>query len=367
MSQSFFGEDQILMRIFRFVFIVILLIITIYEQPSAEESKLKIGISAYAPFVIGGENLQQGFSIDLWKRIADKNDWEYEFVYSDFRTKLANIENKKVDLAIGGITITADRERIMDFSSPTFNAGLGILVKNNVSRQEIIPLIISRLFTWEIAQLLLWVFGFLLFVGLLLWLVERGSTLIRKNFKEGYPDAVWCAWMIKTTIGFGDIYPKRILGRLLTLPIFFFGVVLLSIIIAPINAAFIVRDIEVLDSKITSPLDLREKMVATKAGTYSVEILKNYEAFIIGVPTIKEAYDMLRNEEVDAVVYDLPGLMYYQKNNSDVALVGKGFARNHYGFAFPEDSPLLEKVNHSLLELKESDVYKDIYLKWFER
>jgi len=143
--------------------------------------------------------------------------------------------------------------------------------------------------------------------------------------------------------------------------------VLLSIIIAPINAAFIVRDIEVLDSKITSPLDLREKMVATKAGTYSVEILKNYEAFIIGVPTIKEAYDMLRNEEVDAVVYDLPGLMYYQKNNSDVALVGKGFARNHYGFAFPEDSPLLEKVNHSLLELKESDVYKDIYLKWFER
>ncbi len=355
------------MNIFRIAVIAIILITSFCGQSSAQENKLKIGISSYSPFVIGGEKLSQGFSIDLWKRIANKNDWEYEFVFSDFRTKLANVKNNNVDLAIGGITITADREKVMDFSSPTFNAGLGILVKKNVIPQAIAPLIIRRLVTWEIAQLLLWLFGFLLFVGLLLWLVERGSNLIRKNFKDGYPDAVWCAWMIKTTIGFGDIYPKRIAGRIITLPIFFIGVVLLSIIIAPINAAFIVRDIEVLDSKIASPIDLRDKTVATKAGTYSVEILKKYDVFIIGVPSIEEAYELLRNDEVDAVVYDLPGLMYYEKNNSDLTLVGKGFAKNHYGFAFPEDSPLLERVNHSLLELKEDGVYTDIYLKWFQR
>ncbi|MCP4024596.1 MAG: transporter substrate-binding domain-containing protein, partial [Desulfobacteraceae bacterium] len=300
-----------------------------------QEKELSIGISSYEPFVIGDDKSAQGFSIDLWEKIARANGWNYRFVFSDFRTKLANVKNNKVDLAIGGITITAERERVMDFSSPTFNAGLGILVRKNVTTQAIVPLIISKLFTWEIASLLLWLFGSLLFVGFLLWTAERGSNLIRRNFKDGYPDAIWCAWMIKTTIGFGDIYPKQITGRLITIPIFLFGVVLLSVIIAPINAAFIVRDIEVLESKIASPLDLRDKAVATKAGTFSVDVLRKYDAFIISVPTIREAYDLLRKKEVDAVVYDLPGLLYYAKNNSDVALVGKDFANNHYGFAFP--------------------------------
>ena len=347
-----------------FIFIVMSCFFLV-GQSSGEDRELLVGISSYEPFVSDKGNGLQGFSIDLWEKIARENNWKYRFVFSDFKTKLSNVKANKVDLAIGGITITAEREKSLDFSNPTFNAGLGILVNKHVTTQAIVPLIIAKLFTWEIANLLLWLFGFLLFVGFLLWVVERGSDLIRRTFKKGYPDAVWCAWMIKTTIGFGDIYPKRLAGRLLTLPIFFFGVVLLSIIIAPINSAFIVRDIEVLESKITGPTDLRGKSVATKAGTYSVEVLKKYDTFIIGVPTIDEAYELLRTEEIDAVVYDLPGLMHYVKSNSDVGLVGKSFAKNHYGFAFPEDSPLLEKVNRTLLRLKEDNVYSDIYAKWF--
>lgn len=334
-------------------------------QSSGESRELLIGISSYEPFVTVENQDHQGFSIDLWKKIAQANNWKYRFVFSDFRSKLANVKSNAVDLAIGGITITADREKTIDFSSPTFNSGLGILVNKNVTTQAIVPLIISKLFTWEIASLLLWLFGFLLFVGFLLWMVERGSNLIRRSFRKGYPDAVWCAWMIKTTIGFGDIHPKRTAGRLITLPIFFFGVVLLSVIIAPINSAFIVRDIEVLESKIAHPADLSGKTVATKAGTVSVEVLKKYDTFIITLPTIKEAYELLRKQEIDAVVYDLPGLMHYVKSNPDVALVGKGFAKNHYGFAFPEDSPLLEKVNVTLLRLKEDGVYSELYAKWF--
>ena len=205
---------------------VFILIVTscffLASQSSGETRELLVGISSYDPFVSIEDKVHQGFSIDLWKKIARANNWKYRFVYSDFRTKLANVKTNKVDLAIGGITITADRETIMDFSSPTFNSGLGILVNKNVTTQSIVPLIISKLFTWEIANLLLWLFSFLLFAGFLLWMVERGSNLIRRSFKKGYPDAVWCAWMIKTTIGFGDIYPKRIAGRLITLPILFF-------------------------------------------------------------------------------------------------------------------------------------------------
>jgi len=353
------------MKLFKGIVFIFIALIILTGRLYGQNKTLLVGISSYKPFVTGEGEGHRGFSIDLWEKIARENNWKYTFVFGDFRTKLANVKEGKVDLAIGGITITADRENEMDFSSPTFNAGLGILVKKNVTTQSILPLIISKLFTWEIASLLLLLLGLMLFWGFWLWIAERGSMLIRQTFRKGYPDAVWCAWMIKTTIGFGDIYPKSLLGRLTTLPIFFSGVVALSLIIAPINAAFIVRDIEVLESKIASPTDLRDKAVATKAGTYSVDVLKRYDAFIIGVPTIDEAYELLRQEEVDAVVYDLPGLMYYVKLNSDLALVGKGFSKNHYGFAFPEDSHLQEKINRTLLKLKEDGVYKEIYAKWF--
>lgn len=341
------------------------LLFTPFGEIAAQERALRVGISYYKPFVFGEPGREKGFAVDLWEKIARENKWEYQFVFSDFRTKLANVRSGNVDVGIGGITITADREKVMDFSSPTFNAGLGILIKKKAGNRSILPIIAGKLFTWEIAELFLMLFGFLLFWGFWLWMAERGSDLIRRNFKTGYPDAVWCAWMIKTTIGFGDIYPRRLLGRLTTLPIYISGIVALSLIIGPINAAFLVRDIEVMESKITAPIHLSGKTVATKAGTYSVEVLQRYDAYIIKVPAITEAYELLRREEVDAVVYDLPGLMHHEKENPDLTLVGSGFAKNHYGFAFPEESPLQERINHTLLKLKEDGVYKEIYGKWF--
>jgi len=353
------------MKAMKVSILILFLISLLCGVCSGQDKELLVGISPYKPFVFGEEKSKKGFSIDLWEKIAKENNWNYRYVFSDFRTKLANVKSGKVDLAIGGITITENREKEMDFSSPTFNAGLGILIKSNARSRSVLPLIISNLFTWEIAGLFLTLFGFLLFWGFWLWMAEKGSDLVRRNFKKGYPDAVWCAWMIKTTIGFGDIYPKHLMGRITTVPIYFTGVVALSLIIAPINAAFLVRDIEVHESKISSPIDLRDKTVATKAGTYSVEVLRKYDAFIIKVPDINEAYGLLFRDEVDAVVYDLPGLMYHEKENPEVALIGEGFAKNHYGFAFPEDRHLLEPINQTLLKLKEDGVYKNIYDKWF--
>ncbi|MCG8617460.1 MAG: transporter substrate-binding domain-containing protein [Desulfobacterales bacterium] len=365
-------------RMVRKVFYTLILVLVLSGGTYGQDRPLLVGISYYKPFVFGEQggpgqgsdqkfeqDSVQGFAIDLWEKIARDNQWKFEYVYSDFKTKLDNVRSKKVDLAIGGITITAEREEDMNFSSPTFNAGLGILIKKTVENQSILPIIAGKLFTWEIAGLFLMLFGCLLFWGFWLWMAEKGSNLIRHSFKDGYPDAVWCAWMIKTTIGFGDVYPKRFLGRLTTLPIFITGVIALSLIMAPINAAFLVRDIEVLESRISGPIHLSKKTVATKADTYAVEVLQKYDAIIIEVPTIAEAYALLMNEEVEAVVYDLPGLMHHEKDNRNVALVGKGFAGNHYGFAFPEDSHLQEAINRTLLKLKEDGVYKEIYEKWF--
>ena len=78
---------------------------------------------------------------------------------------------------------------------------------------------------------------------------------------------------------------------------------------------------------------------------------------------------MLDGQEVDAIVYDRPQLMYYinmQKDN-DVELAKAAHYQKGYIFAFPEESNLIFKVNRTLLELAEDDqiaeIPKNIWVK----
>jgi hypothetical protein len=78
-----------------------------------------------------------------------------------------------------------NREKEMDFSSPTFNAGLGILIKRDAGRRSVLPLIIRNLFTWETAGLFLLLFGCLLFCGRCFWfcMIPAGHHPYQRNGK----------------------------------------------------------------------------------------------------------------------------------------------------------------------------------------
>jgi polar amino acid transport system substrate-binding protein len=351
---------------FCYVFFIIILSLFIINSTSQAESEkeIRVGISEFDPFVTSKET---GFSIDLWKAVAEEAGISYRFVKGSFHEKLANLKNDKTDIGIGGISVNSGREKIYDFSMPTFDSGLTILVKKTATKNKILPLIAKNLFTWEIAKLMMILFALLVFWGFLLWFVERGSDVIRDKFSDGFQDAIWCSWAIKTTIGFGDIYPKKILGRLLTVPIFFSGVAMLGVVTAPINTAFVIRDIDTINSRINSPDDLKGKKVATKAKTYCVAILEEYDAQIIETATITEAYKLLHAGEVEAVVYDAPALIRYTMGHSDVTLAGKMFAKHHYAFAFQQGSDELQKViNHALLVVREKGIYENILHNWFD-
>ena len=84
-----------------------------------QKAKLTVGINAeFAPFeYYEGEELK-GFDIDLMNYIGERIGFDIEFVNMSFDKLIPAVVNGEVNCAISAITITKERESVIDFSNP---------------------------------------------------------------------------------------------------------------------------------------------------------------------------------------------------------------------------------------------------------
>ena len=89
----------------------------------------------YRPFEFrqGGETV--GFDIDLATAVAKELGLDAKFVNTDFDGLAAGepLNDGTCDLGIAGLTITGDRARVLDFTSPYFNAAQTMVVATGSS------------------------------------------------------------------------------------------------------------------------------------------------------------------------------------------------------------------------------------------
>ena len=84
-----------------------------------QKARLTVGINAeFAPFeYYEGEELK-GFDIDLMNYIGERIGFDIEFVNMSFDKLIPAVVNGEVNCAISAITITKERESVIDFSNP---------------------------------------------------------------------------------------------------------------------------------------------------------------------------------------------------------------------------------------------------------
>ncbi|HET8850556.1 MAG TPA: transporter substrate-binding domain-containing protein [Marinobacter sp.] len=70
-----------------------------------------------------------GFDMDIIAEVAERAGFEYNLQTMDFNGIIPALQTGNVDIAIAGITITDEREEIVDFSDPYYDSGLRILVR----------------------------------------------------------------------------------------------------------------------------------------------------------------------------------------------------------------------------------------------
>ncbi len=157
--------------------------------------EIVVATRAIAPFVISGENGQySGFSIDLWNAIALELGLKTRFErYDTLPALLDAVRTSKNDLGIAAISITAEREKTLDFSHPMFRSGLSIMVRATDGQIDVGRIIFSKT--------MLAILGILALVILvpahIFWFIARGrdeGLPIREPYIPGIFDAMfWCA------------------------------------------------------------------------------------------------------------------------------------------------------------------------------
>lgn len=79
-------------------------------------------------------------------------------------------------------------------------------------------------------------------VGVVLYLVDGNI--------HSPQDGVWSAWVTMTHVGFGDVVPVSLLGRVLAAGLILFGLVLFSLFTALISVTLIGRNTDPLDGTV---------------------------------------------------------------------------------------------------------------------
>jgi polar amino acid transport system substrate-binding protein len=93
----------------------------------------------YAPFEYEEKGKPTGFDIDLVRKVADDLEAELDVVDVSFDdiTSGTSLNNDVCDVAISAMTITGERARVLDFSSPYFDAKQALITPKGSGLDQI--------------------------------------------------------------------------------------------------------------------------------------------------------------------------------------------------------------------------------------
>ncbi|MCL5051376.1 MAG: transporter substrate-binding domain-containing protein [Firmicutes bacterium] len=328
-----------------------------FERPS---EPLNVAVRVGAPFVIErADGSLDGISVALWEEVASQLNVAFDYQVVELDALLQGMYNQDFDVGIGPLTVTAERERMLDFTQPFHSAGLGIAVRQGERAGW--WAVAQRFVTKEFASVMLALSAVLLLSGFLLWLFERkhNPDEFSHDKVKGIGAGFWWAAVTMTTVGYGDKSPRSTGGRVVALIWMFTSVIIISSFTASIASSLTVNE---LASRIEGPSDLDRVRVATIPNSFTSEYLD--QRFISYRPyaNIEAALDALAAQEVDAVVHDAPLLNYQlrQRFDADLMLLPNTFNAQNYAFTLVEGSDMLEATNRALLDVRASPNWNNL-------
>lgn len=343
-------------------FLCLLLVVCLAGPVSAQQETLEIATIARTPFAFENADGWTGFSIDLWRVIAEELGRDSVFTSTANFTELLGTvrEGGTADAAIANISITFEREELFDFSQPIFDSGLIVLAPTSSGSG-----IFGVLFSYD---LLIWLGGafILLFVAAnMIYLFERRTNPeFQHAYGRGLGEGLWWALNALLNAGFEIHTPFSRAGRLLAFALILMGLFVVGAFVAQITAALTV---ERLNAQVSGIEDLYDKRVGTTehstASNYMTARALRHKTY----GNIEQMFAALESGALDAVVHDAPILSYYASTagRGRFATVGRVFSPEKYGIALPSGSPLREPINRALLRLRENGTYQSLVEKWF--
>lgn len=347
---------------YRLFYLAMLALLPWAQPVVAQDGTITISTVTRAPFSMEENNESVGFSIELWSMLAADLGLQTDFVRTEsFQEMLDLVVDRQVDGAIANISITAEREGIMDFSQPIFDSGLQIMLPFDSSTGSIFNALLTR----DIALAVLVAIGLLFGGGMLMWVFERRrQPFFDRDAKDALFPSFWWALNLVVNGGFEERMPISRPGRVFAVTLVFASLFLVSVFVAKITAAMTV---DALQSSVESINDLDGRRVGTIAGSTAAQFLDQREIASISYDGLNMMLQDFEDSTLDAVFFDGPILSYYAatRGNGLARMVPRVFKPENYGMALPTGSPLREQINQGLLRLREDGRYSALRAKWF--
>ena len=361
------GHGSALHRVRVAIILLTLLLLSVLSSPEtahgqeSQSQRLMIATRHVPPFAIRSEDgAWNGISIDLWREIATDLSLAYEFRETDLKGMVAGLQNGTYDVAVAALTMTAEREQVIDFAHPFYNSGLGIAVPANGSTgwAGVLRRVASTGFAKAVAALAVLLF----LIGLLVWFFERKRN--PEQFGGKAADGIGASFAVTmTTVGYGDKAPRTVGGRTVALIWMFASILLISSFTAAIASALTVSELEAGKK---GPEDLPGLRVGTLRDSTSEAYLHREHITAVSYDMPRAALEALAAGEMDAVVYDAPILRYLVNKELRLPLrvLPRVFERQSYAIALPQGSALREPINRLVLSKISEPQWRDVIYRY---
>jgi ABC-type amino acid transport substrate-binding protein len=315
---------------------------------SARAETVRVGIEPEPPFAMAdGDGGWTGISVELWQRIADQLGWQTKWVLLDNPGKqIEELAAGKIDVAVGALTVTSEREAAVDFSVPFFSSELAIATPiRSSSWFSVLERLLSLDFLRAIGVLAL----VLLAVGVLVWLVERKRNPghFGGSVAEGVAHGFWWSAVTMTAVGYGDKVPVTVAGRVLAIVWMFVSVIAVSGFAAGIASSITLQR---LGTVVNNVSDLSRVRCTAVRGSTGEQFLRKRGIRALLVETPETGIALLRNGDADAMVHDEPLIRYLLKDAAPgIEILPLSSQPQYYAFGLQAGSTAREKLNRVLL------------------
>ncbi len=330
---------------------VIAAAILVAPAGAAESTRdtLVVATKEAPPFVLAKPNGgHDGIAVWLWNEIASDLDRPYRWVELPLDSLLAGIAGGRIDVGVGAITITDERERRLDFTHAFYSTGLGVATAGaSAGPMRQLARIVAAGDLWR-ALLTLCIVLFA--VGVVVWLFESRAN--REQFGgrpwHGIGSGFWWAAVTMTTVGYGDKAPQTLGGRTVGFVWMFVAIITISSLTAAIASSLTAAW---LDAGVQSVGDLNGLRVGSLRGATGERAMIARGIEPRTYPDVRSGLSGLLEGEIDAFVHDAPVLRFRvnQFDSSRLRVAPFTFEPQSYGFALAPRSPLREELNRSLL------------------
>ncbi len=325
------------------------------SSPFREGEKLVVGVVNDPPYLMKGKNGEwTGFSVNIWEAVAKEIKVPYEFKEMEFSKLIDSLRENKIDIAIDGFFLLAERGKYMDFTVPLGSTRLAVAtLPDKLDHPWIAALKI--LFSWAIMKIIVSLFMILCMLGFLIWYIERVHN--PEHFGGGFIHGIGAGiYWVGSTLASGTCFGislNSLTARGLGLVWMLVCTLMLSALTASLTTSLSAS--KNMASTVSAET-LRHMRIAGIKGSAEATALErmNATSYIL-YNTEEDALKAIFNKEVEGYLYDEITLRYYSYKDykEKIAVYPTDLRRFSFAYGLPKNSPWRTKINVALMNLME--------------